>query len=497
MAGRLRQLVGVAVVSATMLIAAAPSAAADSVAHVAARAQAPLTELGQPSLVTVPGGGVVQRYEQRVGGLPVLGAEAVVVAPSGSAPMLVADSTAADVAPQDAAGAISRERAVAAARSATGARRLRAPAGAQLGVDPATGTLAWQVSLPAADPIADYLVTLDARTSETLRSRDLLRHATGTAAIYSPNPVVMQGAYTGLRDRRDKDSPLLTSLRTTLPLERLEGAKGCLSGTYVEARLGRKGKKVCESSLDFTGVTRSNNRFEALMAYFHIDRTRAYADSLGLSKPLRSKPQRVLANAIPDDNSFYSSMTHELVLGTGGVDDGEDADVIVHEYGHSLQDQAAPSSLQKREGATMGEGFGDYVAAMMSALTTGGSPFDTCIFDWDGVSYSPTGTCGRVADRSYDVDKAEQKCRKEIHCVGEVWSSTLFALRSALGADTQGRSVMDRVALESNFMLTKKSNFADGARALLAADQLLYAGAHAPTIEAAMVQRKFCKSSGC
>ena len=307
----------------------------------------------------------------------------------------------------------------------------------------------------------------------------------------------MQGAYTGLRDRRDKDSPLLTSLRTTLPLERLEGAKGCLSGTYVEARLGRKGKKVCESSLDFTGVTRSNNRFEALMAYFHIDRTRAYADSLGLSKPLRSKPQRVLANAIPDDNSFYSSMTHELVLGTGGVDDGEDADVIVHEYGHSLQDQAAPSSLQKREGATMGEGFGDYVAAMMSALTTGGSPFDTCIFDWDGVSYSPTGTCGRVADRSYDVDKAEQKCRKEIHCVGEVWSSTLFALRSALGADTQGRSVMDRVALESNFMLTKKSNFADGARALLAADQLLYAGAHAPTIEAAMVQRKFCKSSGC
>ena len=104
------------------------------------------------------------------------------------------------------------------------------------------------------------------------------------------------------------------------------------------------------------------------MAYFHIDRTRAYADGLGLSKPLRGKPQRVLANAIPDDNSFYSSMTHELVLGTGGVDDGEDADVIVHEYGHSLQDQAAPGSLQKREGATMGEGFGDYLAAMMSTL---------------------------------------------------------------------------------------------------------------------------------
>ena len=498
MPGRIRHAAGAATaIAAVTLLATAQSAAADPLARVAARADAPLAELAQAEPVSVPGGGVVQRYQQRVGGLPVLGAETVVAAPSGGEPILVADSTAADVAPQDPAEAISRHSAVAAARAATGAKRLRAPSTAQLGVDPATGRLAWQVTLPAADPIADYLVTVDGRTGEKLRARNTLRHATGRAAIYAPNPVVMQGGYDGLRDRKDKDSPLLTSLRTTLPLERLEGTKGCLSGAYVDVRLGRKGKKVCESSLDFTGVTRSNNRFEPLMAYFHIDRTRAYADGLGLSKPLRGKPQRVLANAIPDDNSFYSSMTHELVLGTGGVDDGEDADVIVHEYGHSLQDQAAPGSLQKREGATMGEGFGDYVAAMMSALGTGGSPFDTCIFDWDGISYSPTGTCGRLADRTYDVDKAEQKCRKEIHCVGEVWSSTLFALRSLLGTDAQGRSVMDRVTLESNFMLTKKSNFADGARALLAADQLLYAGVHTGVIEGGMVERGFCKSSGC
>ena len=56
---------------------------------------------------------------------------------------------------------------------------------------------------------------------------------------------------------------------------------------------------------------------------------------------------------------------------------------------------------------------------------------------------------------------------------------------------------MDRVALESNFMLTRKSNFADGARALLAADQLLYAGAHAAAIEAAMVQQQVLQGSGC
>ncbi len=497
MPGRFRTPAGVAIAIAAVLTIGAQSAAADPLVSVAARADAPLSELGRPTVVTVPGGGLVQHYDQRVGGLPVLGAETVVAAPSGERPMVVADSTATGITRHDAGEAISRERAIDAAETATGAERLRGPAKAKLGIDPATDTLAWQVSLPSAAPLADFVVTIDGRTGEKLRSRDVLRHATGTAAIYDPNPVVEQGGYSGLRDRKDKDSPLLTSLRLTLQLPRITSGKGCLSGTYVDARIGEKGHKVCDKALDFTNITRSNSRFEALMAYFHIDRTRAYADALGLSKPLRRKPQKVLADAITDDNSFYSSQTHELVLGTGGVDDGEDADVIVHEYGHSLQDQASPGSLQKREGATMGEGFGDYVAAMMSALTTGGSPFDTCIFDWDGIAYSPTGTCGRLANRTYNVEKAERRCQKEIHCVGEVWSSTLFGLRIALGNDPQGRSVMDRVALESNFMLTRKSNFADGARALIAADNLLYAGAHAAAIESAMVEKRFCKASGC
>ena len=77
--------------------------------------------------MSVPGGGLVQRYQQRVGGLPVLGAETVVAAPSGGAPILVADSTAADVAPQDPAEAISRDSAVAAARAATGAEAAAGP----------------------------------------------------------------------------------------------------------------------------------------------------------------------------------------------------------------------------------------------------------------------------------------------------------------------------------------------------------------------------------
>ena len=420
----------------------------------------------------------------------------MVAVPAGQRPILVSDTTARGLAAGDPADAIPRSRALAAARRSSGADRLRAPARAKLGIDPVTGRMAWQLSLPSARPLADFLVTVDARTGELIRSRDVLQRATGSAMIYNPSPVTEQGGYDGLRDRKDHDSDLLTSLRLPVTLERITSAKGCLVGSYVDARVGKKAKSVCAPNLDFTHLTRSNDRFEAVMAYFHIDRERAYVDSLGLTEPLRGKPQKVRADGITEDNSFYSSKTRSLTLGSGGVDDGEDADVISHEYGHSLQDQATPGFGQTRQGATLGEGFGDYMAAAMSALTTGGSPFDTCIFDWDGVSYSRTG-CGRLADRPQDLTTAKRKCDLEIHCVGQIWSSTLFRLREALGDDTAGHSVMDRVALEANFLLTPRSGFSDNAKALLAADRMLYGGAHAATIEAALIDREICKRSGC
>lgn len=495
MPGRLRLAVGVAIAIAANLLFVTETASADPLARTVARADAPRAELAMTSSSNVPGGGLIQRYSQRVGDLPVLGAEVVAIAASGETPMLVADSTVSGLEPRDRADAISSASAISAARAATGASSLRAPASAKLGIDPATGKLAWEVSLPSDEPLADLLVTVDAVDGSKLRSRDLLRHDSGTAAIFNPNPVTEQNGYSGLKDAKDKDSALLTSLRVPVTLERLTTSSGCLKGAYVDARLGKKGKRVCAPAADFTDLTRSDDEFEAVMAYFHIDRTRFYADSLGLSKPLRSKPQKVFADAISADNSSYSSFSHQLVLGTGGIDDGEDADVIVHEYGHSLQDQASPGSLQTREGATLGEGFGDYVAAMMSNLTTGGSPADTCIFDWDGIPYSPDGTCGRLANVKSDVETAERKCRKEIHCVGQVWSSMLFELRTAIGEDTSGTSVMDKVVLESNFLLTKKTSYKSAGKALLAADQLVYAGAHLPQIQAALTARKFCKAT--
>ena len=482
----------VALTTATVI--ASPAAGADRIKRIAERAAAPIAQLDASARVSVPGGGAIQRFGQRVRGLPVFGAEAVVANPESGLPILVADDTVAGLDGGDRAAAISRSAAVEAALDAAGVARLRAPAGAKLGIDPGSGRMAWQVSLPSAKPIADHLLMVDARTTAVLSSRDLLWNATGTASLFNPNPVVQQGGYSGLKDAKDKDSALLSSLLLPVTLPNITSTKGCLQGVYADARLGKKAKPVCAPNADFSGLTRAANQFEAAMSYFHVDRTRAYVDSLGLSRPLRAKPQKIRANGITDDNSYYSPLTKSMTVGSGGVDDGEDADVIVHEYGHSLQDQAVPGFGRSIDAASIGEGFGDYLAAAMSAETTGGSPFDACIFDWDGISYSSTG-CGRRADRSFTLKKAEANCFDEVHCLGEVWSSTLFELRQTLGDDPSGQSVMDRVTLESNFMLTKGAKFKSAAKALLAADQLLYAGAHVPTIQAELTERKFCKST--
>jgi hypothetical protein len=493
MAGSARKVVAAASTLAAFLLAFTGTAGADPLARTVARADAPRSELSLMRSTSVPGGGVIQRYGQRVGGLPVFDAETVAVAVPSGGSELISDSTVDDVKAPDTSGAISEAAAIDRASAAIGIERLRSDPSAKLGVDRASGDLVWRVVLPAWSPVGDFEVTLDANTGERLRVRDLAQHVTGVANIFNPNPVVTQNGYPGLKDNKDKDSSKLTALRVPVTLERLTDTKGCLRGQYVDARLGQKGTKVCAAGSDFSDVTRSKSNFEAVMAYFHIDRQRFYADSLGLSQPLRSKPQKVYANAIPDDNSFYSTADHSLVLGTGGIDDGEDADVIAHEYGHSLQDQAAPGSLNTgRQGGTLAEGYGDYMAAAMSALTTGGSKWDACIFDWDGIPYSPTGTCGRTADTNKNVEKAEKQCAKEIHCVGEVYSSMLLDLRTALGNDADGHSIMDRVVLEANFMGSRKTNYRSTGKALLAADDMLYAGVHKPEIQAALTKRKFC-----
>ena len=261
-----------------------------------------------------------------------------------------------------------------------------------------------------------------------VRTRDLLRSRRGRAQLYNPNPVAQSSGSRGLRrDHRDRNTSVLTSLRRPVTLRNIRKRQRCLRGKWVHAKLGRSAREVCKRGLSGRGVKRRRDSFEALMAYFHIDRAQRYIQRLGFGTGARrgstSARQVAVANAFRDDNSFYSPGTRWIAFGSGGVDDAEDADVIMHEYGHAIQDAQVRWFGNGNQAGAIGEGFGDYWAAAMSSRSPGTSNRDNvCIFDWDGVTWGRfvpefNRKCGRRADRDKTLSAAQATVRSAEHLV--------------------------------------------------------------------------------
>ncbi|MEM7316474.1 MAG: M36 family metallopeptidase, partial [Planctomycetota bacterium] len=93
------------------------------------------------------------------------------------------------------------------------------------------------------------------------------------------------------------------------------------------------------------------------------------------------------------------------------------------------------------------------------------------IGEWDAVSYSSASPPNL---RRVDGSKLyPNDLEGTFHADGEIWSAALWDLRTALGRET-----VDRLVLESHFGLPANSTMADGAEAILAADENLNGGAN-------------------
>jgi Fungalysin/Thermolysin Propeptide Motif len=478
-------------------------------------ADAPVGELNQTDAVPLPGGATVYRFQQEVSGVKVLNGQAVVNDPSGTAPDLVADSTKPRIErPPEAA--VARPDAIAIAFRNVGVERLRGRVSATLAIESGdAGTLVWRVRIPSGRPLGDFEVLIDAVSGDVVRTGDLLRDfRTGHAKLYNPNPVVQNGGSHGLGgDHRDRDTSLLTALRRPVSLRKIKGGQNCLRGKWATAKLGGDAHSVCRPSLHWKRVKRAANAFEALMVYYQITRAQQYIHDLGFSDSngpkngIDDRRQVAVADAFKADNSFYSPFTRRIKYGSGGVDDAEDADVILHEYGHAMQDDQARKFLisSDAEVGALQEGSADYWAAAMSARAPRtANEDDVCIFDWDAASYgdrfraappySSGRFCGRRADDPRTLTQAENTnpCSFDIHYVGQVWSSALWRLRKQIGGQA-----MDRIYLASQFMYVAHEQFDQAAQHLLDADVDLTGGANQAVICAEMEANRGLKVAGC
>ena len=82
------------------------------------------------------------------------------------------------------------------------------------------------------------------------------------------------------------------------------------------------------------------------MAYYWVTEAQNYIQSLGFGTtypPINMESQDVRINQWGADNSYSWDKHDVLRFGKGGVDDAEDAEVILHEYGHAIHDSQVES----------------------------------------------------------------------------------------------------------------------------------------------------------
>lgn len=373
--------------------------------------------------------------------------------------------------------ALPAEAAVRAALAALGGPALRAPAQVELLLVPgeagALPALVWRVALPAAAPLRDWVADLDALTGALLGVRDAMLHAEGTGSVFLTNPIVNSGD----PDLRDNplglNSPELQAEAREVALRGLDeapGQQGRLQGPYVQV-LGA----AFEPALRFH-YARDDPRFEEVMAYHHIDSAQRLLQGLGYTD-LVQRP--VPVTMYPGEvNAFYSRVTRTIHLGyhardttmpqSGFADAGEDAEVIVHEYGHAVLDDAVPG-LANEHGEALHEGFADFFAASLLSRVSQGR-FDACVAEWMS-QYVTQGSppCVRRLDndRTFPGD-FHSGLLADPHENGLIWSGALWDLWQRFP-----REDVERLALEAHFFLSTFPRMPDAGRGLLLANRAL------------------------
>jgi hypothetical protein len=266
--------------------------------------------------------------------------------------------------------------------------------------------------------------------------------STGSGRVFLPNPVAdLQNQ--SLTDQNDADYAALQPAYHVRTLTNLNGS-GFLTGDWATVRSSTG--ELAYSATNTFHYGRSDDRFEQVMAYYWITESQRYIQSLGFGvwrRPINEVSQAVRINQWGADNSFATDKHDELRFGKGGVDDAEDAEVILHEYGHAIHFSQSPTFYSSLEAGAIGEGFADYWAVTVADVVAP-TPDPACVADWDSVSYTSTVPhCLRRVDRDlhYPDDLVGQ-----VHADGRIWSRALWDIRGELG-----NVVADTVVLEAQF----------------------------------------------
>ena len=328
---------------------------------------------------------------------------------------------------------------------------------------------------PAAHLNHELIVSEDGQSAyyfQDLHAYHHLANPTDTTiqvTVFNPDPLTTAGqVYGGLfTDQNDADIGALNNQRVTVNTRgTYDNGMFYLENDFIKVEDFEMPSSTppVQSSPNFS-FTRAEQGFEYVNVLYHLTLYQYYMQGLGfnlVSQQLAVDPHAFFGQ----DNSYFSPGTG-LGFGEGGVDDAEDADVIIHEYGHAISYSASPGTNTGTERRTLDEALSDYLAASYSHHL---NPFNwERVYSWDGHNVFWPG-------RMVTTNKNYQNVSffASIYEHTDLWAGSLMEIYF-----NEGRPVADRVLLQSLYGQASNMSFEHAALEYLQADTLLFWAQHA------------------
>lgn len=216
---------------------------------------------------------------------------------------------------------------------------------------------------------------------------------------------------------------------------------------------------------------RSQTGFEEVNVAYHITQFHDHIAALGYDTLMDLQVEVDAHGGFGDNSVFHRNVpsTPFITFGDGGVDDAEDADVIVHEYCHGISWSANGNTHSGNERIALDEGIADYFATSYSRNLSAYRWED--MFTWDGHNEH---WLGRTANTPNNYTKPWASTP---HLLGEVFNTAMQKIYTDLG-----RNTTDELMLEALFYFTDSTNLPSAAYYVLQADDLINGGANRPII---------------
>jgi zinc metalloprotease ZmpB len=321
--------------------------------------------------------------------------------------------------------------------------------------------LVYRVVMATDRPVGEWEAYIDARSGALMQVADKSayhhdRHTparrqsprrvtvNGTGNVFDPDPLsTARATYGGSYvDGADANAAVLTAQLRSVTLNdiTLTGATYSLVGPYAVLQdFEAPNKGLFTQASSTFNFDRNADAFEAVNTYYHIDAMMRY---LNITLGLAIMPYQYTGGVRFDpsglsgaDNSHYLGSSGRLAFGEGGVDDAEDADVIIHELGHGLHDWVTVGGLSQVNG--LSEGTGDYIAGSYSRFKNNWLPADpgyNWMFNWDGhnpfwggrlLNYGAVYPGGLVG---------------QVHSDGQIWATANMKIWDDIGRQRADRA---------------------------------------------------------